>query len=390
MDTNGLVWGWGDNEYGEIGTGAPSGVGTLDGTNVPILVQGITNVIAIAAGANASSSDLQITGGGHSIALTADKRVWTWGDNEFGELGNGTTGGYNPTPTVVTNLTNVVAIAGGLGFTLAVTSNGRVYAWGDNTFGELGTNTSAVASANLPMLVAGISNAVWVSAPRSDDGICGEAGAQVPICVYYPYPGRPEYVGGVHAMAMTLDPVDGTGQMTNRYWGWGDNTFGQVGNDLSGGATNQVSQYSPAGPLQFCTRCQREVQLGTTGTFTAQCNGTLYLYFNTDNFTGYNTAGGGGSYSATILGSNSAVICSNVAVLATNSQGIAVGTITIGNVYTFNASGYCVYDYQHDQATPDGINSVTSNQVDCSFANLNITNAVCPSDKCFSLVGKIQ
>ncbi|MGO9528021.1 MAG: RCC1 domain-containing protein [Verrucomicrobiia bacterium] len=394
VDTNGLVWGWGDNEYGEIGAGAPSGVGTLDGTNVPTLVQGVTNVIAIAAGANSSTSDGSIKGGGHSIALTADKRVWTWGDNELGELGNGTTGGYDPTPTVVTNLTNVVAIAGGVGFTLAVTSNGQVYAWGDNSFGELGTNTSAVASANLPMLVAGIGNAVWVSAPRSDDGICDVNGPQTPICVHYPYPSSPnKYVGGMHAMAVTLDPVDGSGQMTNRCWGWGDNTFGQVGTGLNGGAggaTNQVSQYSPAGPLQFCTRCQREVQLGTMGTFQAQCNGTLYLYFNTDNFTGYNAVGGGGSYTTTILGSNSAVICSNVTVLATNSQGIAVGTVTIGNVYTFNASGYCVYDYNHDQADANGKDSVSSNLVGCSFSFLNVTNSVCPSDRCFSLVGKIQ
>jgi hypothetical protein len=74
---------------------------------------------------------------------------------------------------VVTALTNqyVVAIAGGVGFTLAVTSDGHVYAWGDNTYGQLGANTSAIAATDLPMLVGGISNAVLVSAPRPDDGL---------------------------------------------------------------------------------------------------------------------------------------------------------------------------------------------------------------------------
>jgi alpha-tubulin suppressor-like RCC1 family protein len=105
VGTNGLVWGWGDNEYGEIGSGTSSGVGTLDGTNLPILVQGISNVIAIAAGANVTSDGANITGGGHSIALTADKRVWTWGDNEVGELGRNT-GTFDPSPGLVTALTN--------------------------------------------------------------------------------------------------------------------------------------------------------------------------------------------------------------------------------------------------------------------------------------------
>jgi alpha-tubulin suppressor-like RCC1 family protein len=382
VDKTGQVWGWGDNEYGEIGTGVASGVGTLDGINTPILVQGISNVIAIATGANGSSTDQNINGGGHSIALTADKRVWTWGDNEFGELGRNT-GTFDPAPAPVPNLTNVVAIAGGVGFTLAATGNGQVYAWGDNSFGELGTTTSAVASTNRPMLVGGISNVVWVSAPRSDDNICDVLPPPVAICVHYGSGAQYEYVGGVHSLAMTLDPVDGTGQMTNHYWGWGDNTYGQVGNDISGGATNQISQYAPAGPVQFCTRCQREVQLGSMGAFEAQCSGTLYLYFNTDEF-GYPT----GAYNATVNG------YSNVTVWATNNAGVAVGTVTIGNVYTFSSSGSCAYDSGRQLfATPDGTDTVGSNSVDCSASSIwyvNPTNSICPALRCYSLVGKIQ
>jgi hypothetical protein len=181
--------------------------------------------------------------------------------------------------------------------------------------------------------------------------------------------------------------VDGTAQTTNHYWGWGDNSYGQIGTGTNGGGMGQVSQYSPAGPLQFCTRCQREVQLGTSGIFTAQCNGTLCLYFNTDNF---NYGFPNGSYSATILGSNSTVICSNVTVLATNFQGVAAGPVTIGNVYTFNASGYCVYDSFGHQSDPDGRDSISNDLVVCSSSLLNVTNSVCPWLQCFSLVGKIQ
>lgn len=264
-----------------------------------------------------------------------------------------------------------------------MTSNGYVYAWGDNTFGELGTNTSAFAFSTNPVRVAGISNVVWVSAPRIDDDVCIQGGS---FCIDYTNSvgNTYEYEGGVHALAMTLDPVDGSGQMTNHYWGWGDNSFGEVGNDVSGVATNVVIQTSPAGPLQFCTRCQREVQLGTGGVFTAQCNGTLYLYFNGEigDFADYS-----GSYTATVNG-----VTTNVPAYDATRYGIgiAVGTVTVGNVYTYTASGYCVYDSQNHQATPDGRNSVSNNLVDCSFSLLNITNSVCPTLQCFSLVGKIQ
>jgi alpha-tubulin suppressor-like RCC1 family protein len=217
----------------------------------------------------------------------------------------------------------------------------------------------AGGATGIPTLVAGISNVALVSANPN----------------------------GYHSMAMTVDGG------TNHYWAWGDNSYGQIGTGTNGGTTNQVSQDTPTGPLQFCTRCQREVQLGTNGTFTAHCSGTLYLYFNTDIFN-YGVPGGGGSYSATILGSNSAVICSNVPVLATNYQGIAVGSVTIGNVYTFTASGDCVYDTGLNyEVNPSGIDPRTSDHVDCSTSSVyyvNMTNSICPSLQCYSLVGKIQ
>jgi len=104
---------------------------------------------------------------------------------------------------------------------------------------------------------------------------------------------------------MTHDPVSGT----NLFWDFGDNTYGEMGitpTNGIGNATNIAGYcYSyqfvsiPTTP-QFCTRCQREVQLGTSGIFTAQCNGTLYLYFNTA-FSNFFCLGGcSGAYTATV------------------------------------------------------------------------------------------
>ncbi len=195
LDTGGNVWTWGNND-GALGNGEDSSCGGSNRVAIPTILTTISNVIAIAAGYE------------HSIALTADKTVWTWGDDNYGELGRTSTydpcdDDIDPLPGQIppSILSNVVAIAGGNEFTLAVTSNGQVYAWGDNLFNELGTfNTSeagadGVDSTNSPMLVAGISDAVLVSA----------------------------HPDGYHVMVLTVD------QGTNHYWGWGLNEEGQVG-----------------------------------------------------------------------------------------------------------------------------------------------------------------
>ena len=227
----------------------------------------------------------------------------------------------------------MVAIAGGASFTLAVTSNGLVYAWGANDSGQLGSN--GVGQLDIPQVVRGISNAVLVGAAP----------------------------GGNHSLAVTVNGG------TNQYWGWGFNARGQVGN----GST--ADQYSPA-LLQFCTRCQRCVQLGTSGSFTAQCNGTMYLYFNDDQLAFDDNDG---SYNVTFNGSN-------VTVLATNYAGVAVGTVIKGSNYTFSASGLCFHDPQLPATDANG-NLTNGVSADCS--SINITNTICPAAKCFSLVGKI-
>jgi len=131
LDRTGQIWAWGDNYSGQIRADVPvcrSGaeVGTCT-TNVPVLVPGISNVIAIAAGYQ------------HSIAVTADKTLWTWGLNGNGELGRtDTNGGWDPLPAQVPGLSNVVAIAGGYDYSLVVTSNGQVFAFGNDGQGQLG------------------------------------------------------------------------------------------------------------------------------------------------------------------------------------------------------------------------------------------------------------
>jgi hypothetical protein len=166
--------------------------------------------------------------------------------------------------------------------------------------------------------------------------------------------------------------------------------WGQVGNgtDYVNNVSGDNNVYTPTS-LQFCTRCQRCVELGsggpTSGILTAQCNGTLYLYFNGEigKFANYS-----GSYTATINGVTTNVPAHDIYGYGI---GVAVGTVTIGNVYTYSASGYCTNTVAGVLTDPDGRDSITSNLVNCSnLAVINKTNAVCPMWQCFSLVGKIQ
>ncbi|MGO9243653.1 MAG: choice-of-anchor tandem repeat GloVer-containing protein [Verrucomicrobiia bacterium] len=337
LDVNSNVWTWGYGLDGELGNGGNTNVFT------PAMLTGISNVIAIAAGYN------------HTIALTADQTLWTWGTNNFGQLGNGT---YTSTNTPAPVFSNVVAIAAGYQYTLAVT-NGQLYAWGYNYSGQLGTNASAVGHTNLPMLVAGISNVVLVSASLGDgDGV-------------------------VHSLAMTVDGG------TNHCWGWGGNNYGEVGNGVSGYyggiSFSTTNQYTPA-QVQFCTRCQRCVQLGTSGILTAQCNGTLYLYFNGEIGSGSYS----GMYTAIVSGVTHPVPATSVQFLEHGGpgNGVSFGTVTNGQICTYSASGWCT-NAQSLAADPNG-NGTNGTPLGCSLAYLDITNAVCPMWPCFSLVGKIQ
>jgi alpha-tubulin suppressor-like RCC1 family protein len=95
------------------------------------------------------------TGGARA---SADGAIRCWGDDRYGELGNGTlstsTAPDDVTPVSVPGLGNVSAIAGGGYHTCALLSSGAVDCWGDNTYGELGNGTTTDSST--PVRVTGL------------------------------------------------------------------------------------------------------------------------------------------------------------------------------------------------------------------------------------------
>lgn len=171
VTAEGTAWSWGRNSQGQLGlTG-------LSSTNRPAIIPGLSNLVAVAAG------------GGHALALTGAGLVWSWGLNSDEQLGRATSSGTTNPPAVVPGLTNITALAAGDRHSLALAADGRVFAWGDNSSGQIGTGVPG-GSVNQPAPVAGLSNLVAVAA------------------------------GGVHSLALDAD---------GRVFAWGDNDVGQLG-----------------------------------------------------------------------------------------------------------------------------------------------------------------
>jgi alpha-tubulin suppressor-like RCC1 family protein/subtilisin family serine protease len=102
-----------------------------------------------------------VVGGEHACALIVDGTVRCWGENASGQLGNGTTKSRRAPVTAVSGISTAVSVAAGASHTCAVLASGRVDCWGDDYFGQLGTDD--LADSSVPVEVTGITTAVAIA-----------------------------------------------------------------------------------------------------------------------------------------------------------------------------------------------------------------------------------
>jgi len=226
---------WGANYAGQLGDGS-----TQD-RHSPTAILGLPWVTAVAAGEE------------HSLALSADGRVWSWGRNSSGQLGDGTRSNGFTSPRRMKDLSDIVAIAAGELFSLALRSDGALFAWGYNGAGQLGDGTletrltpvrvlgvppiAAIAAGRLHVLAVGVDGSVWAwgygsngqlgnggrySSPTPvqvvHNGICEPACTPPPLVPLTSI--RVTAGGGQHSVAL---------ETGGRVWTWGDGTYGQLG-----------------------------------------------------------------------------------------------------------------------------------------------------------------
>lgn len=148
----GEVWGWGDNSNGVLGN-TPSEMGVNIPNPVKINLPEAVRSTAISAGFD------------HVLVLGSDGNVYAWGGNEYGQLGVDNDATSIKTPTLVEGLRNknVVAVAAGRYFSLALTEGGQVYSFGTNDLLQLGyTLEDGVKSSATPTAISNL-NSVFIT-----------------------------------------------------------------------------------------------------------------------------------------------------------------------------------------------------------------------------------
>jgi alpha-tubulin suppressor-like RCC1 family protein len=219
----GRAYCWGSDAGGRLGN---------SGSNVdsPIPVEvagGTTNWVRLSAG------------GTHTCGLRATGRVYCWGDDSYGQLGNGV-GGDSTTPALVnTTITDFTSVAAGDGTTCGRRANGRLYCWGRDDAGQLGDNPTPL-DAQTPKLVGG--------------GFTDWTGVDVGI---------------THACGVRAN---------GRLYCWGADTEGELGN----GPGSTSNRFTPS-LVRGASTDWRSVAVGGTHTCARRATGRLYCWGRDDN-----------------------------------------------------------------------------------------------------------
>lgn len=264
---DGSVWGWGYGELGALGTGDTiistypvktciESVSNISAESVTLLIKNDGTAwicgdnysgnafphLVSGEGDKVYNSENMASGFGHTIYKHYDGTVLAWGDNTYGQLGDGSV--ISTDSPVVVELEKIHSVAAGDDFSLALDYEGDVYAWGRNVYGQIGENTSAYI--NKPKKISNLSNIVKIAANGHNclaldkDGRVYAWGlntnGQLGIDSTEPYISKPTQING---LPKVMDIAAGKShslavEESGTVWGWGNNNYYKLGFEGSG------------------------------------------------------------------------------------------------------------------------------------------------------------
>jgi len=142
---NGTLWGWGANSNGQLGNASTATV------RLPAQIGVVTTWQSVS------------TGGNHSVAVRTDGTLWAWGLNSSGQVGDGSTT-TRTSPVQIAGTTWKVAVAGNT-HTVAVKSDGTIWAWGSNSNGQLGQGATDATAHSSPVQIGALTT--WAQTTAS-------------------------------------------------------------------------------------------------------------------------------------------------------------------------------------------------------------------------------
>lgn len=282
---DGSVWSWGQNNVGQLG------LNNTDDQFLPKQIEDFAEVKAVSAGGSTVTQGDSAINVGHVLALKEDGTVWSWGFNEQGQLGDGTSShkGY---PVQVSNLTDIIAIASGSNHSLALKADGTVWSWGNNTYGQLGDGTNEKRTK--PVQVKGLENIVKIfSGVESNSSFAvaadgkayawGSNWGRLGVSSVIGNENEPVEITAVNDISTVASGENHTIITTNdgRVFAWGDNFKGRLG------IGNDDAQESP---VQLGDVPNFESILSSNHTLALTSEGSLWSW-------GYNAFGMLGNHS---------------------------------------------------------------------------------------------
>ncbi|MFH1230934.1 MAG: fibronectin type III domain-containing protein [Planctomycetota bacterium] len=219
----------------------------------------------------------------HTIAIKTDGTLWAWGDNGNGQLGDGGTTAYKNTPTLISS-TGWSAVAAGESHTLALKTDGSLWAWGYNGSGQLGDGTQT--DRNTPTRIGTDTNWSAIAA------------------------------GNFHTVALK---TGGT------LWTWGYNPYGQLGD----GTTTNVT----TGPKLISTTGWSAIAAGEYYTIALKTDGSLYAW-------GFNSFGSLGDGTTTNVTTGPKLISDTGWSAIAAGYFHTIGIKTDGSLYAWGSNQY--------------------------------------------------